>query len=86
VAVGAAIQAGVLVGSEGRPPAGRHATLAGRGNHGRGRTPLIPRNTTVPFEKPKVFSSPEDGQMTVDIHVLQGERSVAAAKMTLGRF
>jgi molecular chaperone DnaK len=58
-------------GSEGRSPAGRHATLAGRGNHGRGRTPLIPRNTTVPFEKPKVFSSPEDGEMTVDIHVLQ---------------
>ena len=41
---------------------------------------------TVPFEKPKVLSSPEDGQMTVDIHVLQGERPVAAAKMTLGRF
>jgi molecular chaperone DnaK len=51
-----------------------------------GRTTLIPRNTTVTFEKPNVFSSAEDGQMTVDIHVLQGERSLAAAKMTLGRF
>jgi len=50
------------------------------------RTTLIPRTMTVPFEKPKLFSSAEDRQRTVDIHVLQGERSMAADKMNLGRF
>src|SRR5690606_26985764 len=49
-------------------------------------TTLIPRNTTIPTRKTEIFSTAEDGQTAVDIHVLQGERPMAADNKTLGRF
>jgi molecular chaperone DnaK len=49
-------------------------------------TTLIPRNTTIPYRKSEVFSTAEDNQSAVDIHVLQGERPMATDNMTLGRF
>jgi molecular chaperone DnaK len=49
-------------------------------------TPLIERNTTIPVRKSEVFSTAEDGQTAVTIHVLQGERTMAIDNMTLGRF
>jgi molecular chaperone DnaK len=49
-------------------------------------TTLIPRNTTIPTKKTEVFSTAEDTQTTVDIHVLQGERPMAAHNKTIGRF
>jgi molecular chaperone DnaK len=49
-------------------------------------TTLIERNTTIPVKKTEVFSTAEDNQTAVDIHVLQGERTMAADNMTLGRF
>ena len=49
-------------------------------------TQLIPRNTTIPTSKSETFSTAEDGQTAVDIHVLQGERPMAPDNMTLGRF
>jgi len=49
-------------------------------------TKLIPRNTTIPTHKSQIFSTAADGQSTVDIHVLQGEREFAASNKTLGRF
>jgi len=49
-------------------------------------TTLIPRNTTIPYKKSEVFSTADDNQTAVDIHVLQGERPLAADNMTLGRF
>jgi molecular chaperone DnaK len=49
-------------------------------------TPLIPRNTTIPTSKSQVFSTAADNQPSVEIHVLQGERPMAADNRTLGRF
>jgi len=49
-------------------------------------TPIIPRNTTIPTRKSQVFTTAEDGQTAVTIHVLQGERPMAADNRTLGRF
>jgi molecular chaperone DnaK len=49
-------------------------------------TPLIERNTTIPVKKSETFSTAEDNQTAVDIHVLQGERPMAADNMSLGRF
>ncbi|MFN2186559.1 MAG: Hsp70 family protein, partial [Anaerolineae bacterium] len=49
-------------------------------------TPLIERNTTIPVRKSEIFSTAQDGQTAVTIHVLQGERTLAADNMTLGRF
>ena len=49
-------------------------------------TTLIERNTTIPIKKAEIFSTAEDNQTAVDIHVLQGERPMAADNMTLGRF
>src|SRR5205823_5640205 len=49
-------------------------------------TVLIPRNTTIPTKKTEVFSTAEDNQTTVEIHVLQGERPMAIANKTIGRF
>jgi molecular chaperone DnaK len=49
-------------------------------------TPLIERNTTIPVRKSEIFSTAQDGQTAVTIHVLQGERSMAADNMTLGQF
>jgi molecular chaperone DnaK len=49
-------------------------------------TPLIERNTTIPTKKSQIFTTAEDGQTSVDIHVLQGERPMAQDNKTLGRF
>ena len=47
-------------------------------------TPLIERNTTIPVRKTEIFSTAEDGQTAVDVHVVQGERPMAADNMTAG--
>jgi molecular chaperone DnaK len=87
VAVGAAIQAGVLKGEvkevlllDVTPLTLGIETLGGVA------TPLIPRNTTIPTAKSQVFSTAADNQPSVEIHVLQGERPMAADNRTLGRF
>ncbi len=87
VAVGAAIQAGVLAGDvedvvllDVTPLSLGVETLGGV------MTKLIERNTTIPTSKSEIFSTAEDGQTAVDIHVLQGERPMARDNMTLGRF
>jgi molecular chaperone DnaK len=87
VAVGAAIQAGVLAGEvkdvlllDVTPLTLGVETLGGV------MTPLIERNTTIPVRKSEIFSTAEDGQTAVTIHVLQGERTMAADNMTLGQF
>jgi molecular chaperone DnaK len=87
VAVGAAIQAGVLAG-EVKDVLLLDVTplTLGVETLGAVMTPLIERNTTIPVRKGEIFSTAEDGQTAVTIHVLQGERSLAADNMTLGRF
>jgi molecular chaperone DnaK len=87
VAVGAAIQAGVLSGDvkdvlllDVTPLSLGLETLGGV------MTVLIERNTTIPVKKSEVFSTAEDGQTAVDVHILQGERPMAADNMSLGRF
>jgi molecular chaperone DnaK len=87
VALGAAIQAGVLSGEvrdvlllDVTPLTLSIETL------GRVATPLIERNTTIPTKKSQIFSTAADGQTSVEIHVLQGERPMAADNKTLGRF
>lgn len=87
VALGAAIQGGVMEGSvkdvlllDVTPLTLGIETLGGV------RTPLIDRNTTVPTSKSQVFSTAADNQPSVEIHVLQGEREMAADNKTLGRF
>jgi molecular chaperone DnaK len=87
VAVGAAIQAGVLAG-EVKDVLLLDVTplTLGVETLGEVMTPLIERNTTIPVRKGEIFSTAEDGQTAVTIHVLQGERSMAADNMTLGRF
>ncbi|HZY46014.1 MAG TPA: Hsp70 family protein, partial [Anaerolineae bacterium] len=87
VAIGAAIQAGVL-GGEVKDVLLLDVTPLSLGLETLGSvmTTLIPRNTTIPYKKTEVFSTAEDAQTAVDIHVLQGERPIAADNMTLGRF
>jgi molecular chaperone DnaK len=87
VAAGAAIQGGVLAGEvdeivllDVTPLTLSIETLGGIA------TPLIERNTTVPTEKAKTFSTAEDNQPGVEIHVLQGERKMAADNKSLGKF
>ena len=87
VAMGAAIQGGVLTGEvndivllDVTPLSLGLETLGGV------MTVLIPRNTTIPTSKKQVFSTAADNQPAVDIHVLQGERSMAIDNKTLGRF
>ena len=87
VAIGAAIQAGVLKGDvkdvlllDVTPLTLGIETLGGVA------TPLIPRNTTIPTAKSQIFSTAADNQPSVEIHVLQGERPMAADNRTLGRF
>jgi len=87
VAIGAAIQGGVL-GGEVKDVLLLDVTplTLGIETLGEVMTPLIERNTTVPVNKAEVFSTAADGQTAVDIHVLQGERTMAADNMSLGRF
>lgn len=87
VAIGAAIQAGVLAGEvhdivllDVTPLSLGIETLGGV------FTKLIERNTTIPTSKKQIFSTATDNQTAVDIHVLQGERPMAADNITLGRF
>ena len=87
VAIGAAIQAGVLTGEvhdvlllDVTPLSLSIETLGGVA------TKLIERNTTIPTKKSQIFSTAADNQTAVDIHVMQGEREMAAGNTTLGRF
>jgi len=87
VALGAAIQAGVLR-QEIREVLLLDVTPLTLGIETLGgvATPLIPRNTTIPTSKSQIFSTASDSQPSVEIHVLQGERPMAADNRTLGRF
>jgi molecular chaperone DnaK len=87
VAVGAAIQAGVL-GGEVKDVLLLDVTPLSLGLETMGgvMTVLIERNTTIPVKKSEVFSTAEDKQTAVDVHILQGERPMAADNMSLGRF
>ncbi len=87
VAIGAAVQAGVLAG-EVKDVLLLDVTPLSLGIETLGSvmTPLIERNTTIPTSKSQVFSTAADGQPSVEIHVLQGERPMASDNKTLGRF
>ena len=87
VALGAALQGGVLTGDvkgllllDVTPLSLGVETLGGV------MTKVIERNTTIPTKKTQIFTTPADGQTTVEVHVLQGEREMAAANKSLGRF
>ena len=87
VAIGAAVQAGVLTGEvkdvlllDVTPLSLSIETLGGVA------TRLIERNTTIPTKKSQIYSTAADNQSAVDIHVMQGEREMAAGNITLGRF
>jgi molecular chaperone DnaK len=87
VAIGAAIQAGVLKG-EVKDVLLLDVTPLSLGIETKGgvMTRLIDRNTTIPSRKAEIFSTAEDGQPSVEIHVLQGEREMATYNKTLGKF
>ena len=87
VAVGAAIQAGVMGGDvEGMVLLDVTPLSLGIETMGGVFTRLIDRNTTIPTKKSQIFSTAADGQTQVEVHVLQGEREMAAYNKTLGRF
>ena len=87
VAVGAAIQAGVLTGDvKGLVLLDVTPLSLGIETYGGVFTKLIDRNTTIPTKKSQIFSTAADGQTSVEVHVLQGEREIAAYNKTLGRF
>ena len=87
VAMGASIQAGVLAGDVKDVVLLDVTPLTlGIETEGSVLTPLIDRNTTIPTNKSKIFSTAADNQPAVEIHVLQGERTMAADNDTLGRF
>lgn len=87
VALGAAIQAGVLTG-EVKDILLLDVTplTLGIETYGGVATPLIERNTTIPTKKSQIFTTAADGQTSVEVHVVQGERQMAADNKTLGRF
>ena len=87
VAVGAAVQAGVL-GGDVKDVLLLDVTPLSLGVETKGgvMTTLIPRNTTIPTRKSEIFSTAEDNQNQVEIHVLQGERPLASENKSLGRF
>jgi len=87
VAIGAAVQAGVLAGDVKDVVLLDVTPLTlGLETLGAVSTPLIPRNTTVPTSKTEIFSTAADNQTSVEINVLQGERSMASDNKSLGRF
>ena len=87
VAIGAAIQAGVLKGDVKDVLLLDVSPLSlGIETKGGVMTKLIERNTTIPTRKAEIFSTAEDGQPSVEIHVLQGEREMAVGNKTLGKF
>ncbi|MBC3516831.1 molecular chaperone DnaK [Neobittarella massiliensis] len=87
VAIGAAIQGGVLGGDvEGILLLDVTPLSLGLETMGGVSTKIIERNTTIPTKKSQVFSTAADGQTSVEVHVLQGEREMAADNKTLGRF
>ena len=87
VAIGAAVQAGVLVG-EVKDVLLLDVTPLSLGIETKGgvMTRLIERNTTIPIQRTEVFTTAEDSQPSVDIHVLQGEREMSQFNKTLGKF
>ena len=87
VAVGAAVQGGVLAGDvkdvlllDVTPLTLGIETLGGK------MTPFIERNTTIPTRRSQIFSTADDSQTSVTVHVLQGERKMASDNKSLGRF
>jgi molecular chaperone DnaK len=87
VALGAAVQAGVLAGDvEGILLLDVTPLSLGVETMGAVMTKMIERNTTIPTRKTEIYSTASDGQTSVEIHVLQGEREMAAGNKTLGKF
>jgi molecular chaperone DnaK len=88
VATGAAIQGGVLSGDVKKDVLLLDVTPLTLGIETLGgvATPLIERNTTIPTKKSQIFSTASDSQPSVEIHILQGERGIASANETMGRF